>query len=132
MALREDGFVWVTDPSKPPDGSAYVFRPRIVDPVAQISGTCPGTIEVRTEDLTPRGFGSLYASSQPGNAILDSGHCTGTEVGLAAPLLLLGEGKIDPEGVDLTTLSADASDCGYYVQTVDLTSCAVSNVVQVP
>ncbi len=100
-------------------------------PDLQITGSCPGVIRANFSDFTPGGRIALAAARRVGAAPIPGGPCAGTLFNLSAPRLL-------------TTLTADARGelvlssqlsqgvCGQLVQAVDLDTCEVTEVVQLP
>jgi hypothetical protein len=96
-----------------------------------ISGTCPGTVRLRVSDATPNGKVALGRSPKTGTFIIPGGACAGTKLDLDNPSKLA---IVTADGDGDVTLSRNAPPgaCGVFLQAVDLSSCGVSNVVQVP
>ena len=110
-------------------GSAYVFVERSFD--LSILGTCPGSVTIDILGATPNGKVAIAWSRSLGGATIPRGVCAGTEVDLSDPRLLAMV-TADSGGGYSATPSLPPGACGAYLQAVDLESCAVSNVNQIP
>jgi len=112
-------------------GSAFVFREVIVDPTFEFVGDCPGAATMTVSATTPMARIQLWGGLAEGTSALPSGPCAGTELGLNRPSLLFA-GWSDSTGGDLILRNLPESWCGSFVQLLDATTCATSDVVPGP
>jgi len=112
-------------------GSVYIFDSVLVSPRLTLSGTCPGEIELTSTGTTPRSGIRLYRSTAPGTWEFDSPPCEGISLGLDTPELF-GRGNTGLDAEHHIVRTVDASQCGTYLQVIDLKTCLTSEVVQVP
>ena len=98
-------------------------------PVLTLQGTCPGVITLLVSEAVPNGQVALVFSPQEGSTPVPVGNCAGTLLGLDSPNLLRVLAT-DADGE--AGLSGPPGSCGFFLQTVDLVSCGVSDVVFMP
>jgi len=112
-------------------GSAYIFESVRVSPKLTLTGTCPGEMELVSTGTTPLSAIRLFNSTAPGASILDSGPCEGTLLDLDRATVM-GQANVDLDAEKRRLRTVDASQCGIYLQVIDLQTCLTSEVVQVP
>jgi CotH protein/lamin tail-like protein len=96
-----------------------------------VEGSCPGTVRVAAIQATPGGNLALLYSPNPGSWSISAGNpCAGTQLGLAAPVALATLLPVDGNGVARLELNLPAAACGVYVQMIDPTLCATTNVAE--
>lgn len=120
----ESGIVIVSDINR----GLFILDPQL-DPLV-LSGSCPGTMQLSLSGQTPGGRVALLRGDAEGTAEVPVGSCAGTPTGLDAPRLLTvitmdGNGAF--EGAPDVPIAA----CGTYFQALDLTTCVVTNILQV-
>jgi len=104
-------------------------------PMLSVAATCPngGPIRIEWTGATPDGQVALIFARNTGSFTIPGNRpCTGTQLGLGADQIQLAfQGRSGPDGS--RTLNADAGPgaCGGYLQLLDLTTCATSNVARV-
>jgi hypothetical protein len=100
-------------------------------PELDITGTCPGTIRANFSDFTPGGQIALTAARRAGSTAIPVGSCAGTLLDLAAPRLIRTL-TADANGELALSSQLSRAVCGQLVQAVDLDTCEVTEVVQLP
>jgi len=130
------GDVMVGAPGASPDGliyagQTYVVFGRSTAAALTISGVCPGEVTIKYDGATQNGAVMLFHSSAEGSFLVTKGACAGTVLDLANPLPF-APGAADETGTVLDTFVAPPSACGRFLQIVDETTCATSNVAQLP
>ena len=105
-----------------------------VDPDAPFglgySGVCPGPLTFYGSGSVPGSQIGLVAAAAPGNAQVPTGSCTGTELGLAAPLVPLGLSAADALGKsELELLVPEALCSSVVVQALDTADCSTSETL---
>jgi hypothetical protein len=94
-----------------------------------VSGTCPGTVDIVVEDATPDARVVMMASATGGSGLVPAGPCAGVQTSLAegasrfGPILADGSGRIEVSP-ELGTRQAQ-----WLVQAIDLDTCTVSEAV---
>jgi hypothetical protein len=119
-------------------GSAYVFElncPGGDAPSLRALGTCPGPMRFKVEGASADGRVAYAYARGEGSVVIPPGKpCAGTVLGLDATVRLAGVERADENGVarlDIHDIPPRA--CGrIYLQAIDLTTCATTNVVPVP
>jgi len=111
-------------------GATYIFDDLITEPTVDLTGTCPGLILLEAIGFTPNSRLDIYAGSA-GSSTLPSGPCAGTPVSLDSPTFV-GSGTSGDCGERSWSPNVNPIWCGVSLQLVDLWTCAVSEVVQVP
>ena len=100
--------------------------------VLTLSGSCPGTQTGSVSGATPNGGVAFIFAQGQGSAVIPGGlTCGGTTLGLDATAFLVGTALADANGNTSLVGTAPAGACGGYLQALDLSSCATSNVEQV-
>ena len=95
--------------------------------------SCPGTVQLRSNGLTPVGEIQLFRGSGRGASVVQGGACAGTELDLAEAQLIRTFSDVNDLGQWLRTVEiGNAHVCGTHIQAVDLTTCLVSNVTTLP
>ena len=97
----------------------------------EISGTCPGTIDISISGATPDDIVAVLFGTGVGNDPLPGGPCVGTETGLMNPGLITTL-LADANGEISLSPNVGAGPCGADIQALDGTTCEVSNVANVP
>lgn len=100
-------------------------------PELQFTGTCPGSVEVTVSGATPGGTVGILVSANEGTYVVPRGSCVGAVFGLDAPTVHQTV-IADANGQSATVHTIGAGACGLFLQAGDLTTCAPSNVAQVP
>jgi hypothetical protein len=100
-------------------------------PSIALGGSCPTAVTVAATGFTPGGNVAIVRSNGTGSFVVPSGGCAGTVTGLSASGVGLvtvvnanGSGNINYAG------GVGAGICTKFLQFVDLTTCATSNVDQ--
>jgi len=104
------------------------------DPFAlRIDGFCPGTQTVYTSNGSPDSQVVLFAATAEGSAVIDGGTpCDGTLLGLADDFVGAGPFTTDVNGKTVVERVLPEAVCGaLFVQAIDTTTCAISEVVSV-
>ena len=105
-------------------GSVYVYR---LGPMTSVAGSCPGTVTITVRGATPDGQIAIAWDQGYGRFTIPGGDCPGTVLDLASPVLV-GIFAADGTGSFEATRDLGAFECTGWVQAVDVTSCAVTNV----
>lgn len=100
-------------------------------PTLSAGGTCPGAVAIAVSGATPSGDVAIVSSSGPGAVTVPPGPCSGTTLHLSsAGIALQAVLAADAAGALSVTPTLGAGACTASVQVLDLSTCAVSNVVQ--
>ena len=114
-------------------GSAYVFN--LTGPTLGASATCPGggPVTIRWSCATPGGRIALIFASNTGGFIVPGRYpCSGTQLGLGTNAIqIVYKGGAGADGSRTINSITGPAACGGYLQLLDLTTCATSNVVQI-
>lgn len=101
------------------------------DPSVALGGACPAAVTVAGTGFTPGGDVAIVRSNGTGSFVLPSGGCatrvtglSSSGVGLVTVVSANGSGNINYAG------GVGAGICTKFLQFVDLTTCATSNVDQ--
>ena len=98
-------------------------------------GTCPGggPIEVSWSGATPNGQVALLFALSQGSFVIPPGNpCAGTQLGLSGNQLQVGfQGSAGADGSRTVDSNAGAGACGGFLQLLDISTCGLSNVVQI-
>lgn len=98
-------------------------------------GTCPGGGPIRIEwsGATPNGQAALVFATSQGNYIVPARlPCQGTQLGLGASQIQVAwTGRSDNSGSKVLNSTAGAGACDKFLQLLDLTTCATSNVATI-
>jgi len=100
-------------------------------PALNLTGGCPGNLDVAVSGAAPNGAVAFILSSSEGTSNVPSGSCAGTELGLNSPSLLTVL-TADANGEILFGRQVSEGNCGRFLQILDLASCTPSNVDQIP
>ena len=106
----------------------FVVRPQVVS--LDITGSCPGSVQLKASGLTKQGEVAVFRGDGIGSDAIPGGACSGTDTGLT-DLSLVRIVKADADGNLTLQRDVMGGACGSYVETVDLTTCRVSNVDRV-
>jgi hypothetical protein len=97
-----------------------------------LAGTCPSSVEISTSGFTSGGTVSVLRANGEGSAVIPTGPCAGTVLGLSTSgLRLWAQFTFDaPPGGQVVRVGpiTPASVCDKVIQMVDMTTCEVSNV----
>lgn len=102
-------------------------------PTLTYTGPCPGPSSAAISGATSNSTVALLIANTTGSVVIPGGFtCAGTTLGLGASgLQLLQTGVSDANG-DLTFAGpVPANFCGRFLQSVDVATCATSNVAQI-
>ncbi len=125
------GVLGETDAAESSDPS-WVESQALRVPALSVVGECPGTVTIGLSGASSSGRLVLLKSPTTGGArILPRGPCAGSVLGLEAPSLFAAI-VADADGSLSIDRAVPAGACGIYLQLVDGTNCAVSNVGQIP
>ncbi|MFT4625814.1 MAG: hypothetical protein ACI8PZ_004485 [Myxococcota bacterium] len=96
-----------------------------------ISGPCPGVVNVEVTGLTPGAEAAiLLGRAGEGSDLVPAGPCVGVETGLAGIGLATRVRDADRDGVLRLSPTLSAPNCTTPIQVLDLSSCALTNVDQ--
>lgn len=95
-----------------------------------IDGACPGVVSI-TIAGQPNASLALIKSSGIGSFTVPGGGCAGEVLDLSGPGLLTIL-QLSPGGDFSASPNLGAGLCGQFIQTIDLGSCGVGNVAQIP
>jgi hypothetical protein len=117
------------------DAHAWAIDEVIVDhaipggPVLQVVGSCPGTVSLVANSLTPYAVSIFAYSMTVGSYTVPGGNCAGLIVWMGSPVQL-GSVYADSAGTAVYSGTAPPVACGLVsVVVVDMTACDASNVV---
>jgi len=95
------------------------------------SGTCPGDVTVDVSGATPSDQIALLRGSGPGADMIPAGPCAGTVSGLA-DVGLVSILSSDASGNLSLTATLPSAVCGTTIQALDVATCELSGVTNVP
>ncbi len=99
----------------------------------EISGACPGNINVNWTGAQPNKTQGIVFASNTGNFTVNSGACAGTQLGLGTRNLQLVRTLGTGSGSGSIGRAVGAGACGGFVQLVTVASpCEASSVGQIP
>ena len=95
-------------------------------------GSCPSGAQIDVRGGTPAGSVGLAWSAGTAGAVVPSGSCAGTAVGIGPGLAVVGFRTLDAQGAaSFGPQPVPAGACGgIWLQALDLGSCQVSNLTQ--
>jgi len=100
-----------------------------------VDASCPdgGPIRIEWSGATPGGQVALIFAREEGSFTIPPGNpCTGTQLGLGANQIRLAwQGPAGPNGSRTLNANTGPAACGGYLQLLDLTPCATSNVARI-
>lgn len=96
-----------------------------------LSGQCPGLVRVEWSGAEPDRRQAILFALRTGNYTLPTGPCEGTELGLGTSGLRLIAVVSTGSGSGAVS-GTTGSQCQHYAQLITISSCATSNVAQVP
>jgi len=120
-------------PGTPTDWSALVIGPnnQTGEPLLNVAGSCPGDAAAAIENLTPSSDVTVFRGTGPGQSSIPSGPCAGVDLGIANAELI-ATFPADQDGAFRAEPQLGAPICGAFVQAVDLSTCDLSNAVELP
>ncbi|MFT5457883.1 MAG: hypothetical protein ACI9K2_004386, partial [Myxococcota bacterium] len=95
-------------------------------PTLDISGACPGTIDVMASGFAPGATVGVLRGAGPGADIIPGGPCAGLPSDLGG-LSLITTARADGAGRIVVSPSVGGPLCGDLVQMVDTSSCSLTN-----
>ncbi len=99
----------------------------------EITGTCPGNIDVNWSGAQPNKTQGIVFASNTGSFTINSGACAGTQLGLGTRNLQLVRTIGTGSGAGSIGRAVGAGACGGFVQLVTVASpCEASSVGQIP
>ncbi len=115
---------------------AFVARLHLVDsPQLDVTSSCPagGPITVSWSNATGSGTAALLYARNTGSFVIPNNRpCAGTTLGLGTQQLqIVFTGNSDSNGSRTLNSNASPGACGGYLQLLDLTTCATSNVARI-
>lgn len=100
-------------------------------PVLAVTGTCPGSITMTMNGVTPGAQVSIYSSKRAGSTTIATGSCAGTTLDLMRARAI-ATGTADASGNLSVRVRLGARQCGQLMQALDLATCETSNVATSP
>jgi len=97
----------------------------------EVTGTCPGTLDIAVTGATPNGTVPLVFGSGPGSFIVPGGQCAGVELALSQPRVR-GRETADANGAINVMKTVPGGACGMLLQVLDIGSCSTSNTAPLP
>lgn len=114
-------------PARQIRGEPAAARPRM-----QLSGSCPGSMQLSISGASPNGIIAILIGLQTGSAVIPGGRCEGTVLGLGPQgIRLLGTFRADANGSLILSRNVGTAVCGRFVQGVDGATCQTTNVVEI-
>ena len=101
-------------------------------PSLSVVGTCgQAGSGMQATNMTPNGVCGFAASPSNAGATVPAGPCGQVQLGLGQPLFVVGFTQADGSGTAtvLPSNGIPAVACGWYMQSLDLTSCGLTNVI---
>lgn len=99
----------------------------------EITGTCPGPVDIRWAGASPGGTLAFLSSPTPGTTVIPVGPCAGGTVDLAMPVSLRAMLSAGPAGRGgITPTIASPAVCSHSLQVVDMSTCLAGPVVELP
>ncbi len=98
--------------------------------VLAVEGHCPGPIVFSTRGAAPSSRVKIFEGLEPGESLVPSGPCSGTEFGVTGPRAL-GLFLTDSQGDGSLTIDVSRESCGRFAQGVSEPSCVTTKVVQI-
>jgi hypothetical protein len=118
-----------------PSQSSTPARLYVLIPEITLTTVCPrsGDATLSWRHCSPNGTVTLLAANGPGNVRIPGGYpCAGTYLGLGSDWLrVLDSAQSDANGEGAIVSRMPVAFCGKYIQLIDRTACAMSNVVEV-
>lgn len=100
--------------------------------VLTITGDCNSEVTGTVTGVTPGADVAILYSHRLGEFVIPDGYmCAGTVLDLARPILWDIE-EAEEDGILFEDEDLHGRGCGVYIQVVDLETCEVSNVAQIP
>ncbi|MCC6907880.1 MAG: hypothetical protein IT430_08080 [Phycisphaerales bacterium] len=118
--------------SQSPGNSGSLSTGRATGYHAQVTGSCPGTVDLHWSGANPGQQQGVVFALNTGSFVVPNGPCQGTQLGLGTSGLQLYATIGTGNGSGTISASVNQSACGGYVQLIALPSCATSNVARVP
>ncbi len=117
-------------------GDAYLLRMSITDsPRLLVNSSCPqgGPIQIEWSGASPDGRVALIYARNSGRFLIPARQpCSGRRLGLGVDSIrVVYDGNAGTNGSRILRTIADPSACGGYLQLLDLTTCATSNVARI-
>jgi hypothetical protein len=99
-----------------------------------VTGSCPGTITVAWSNADPNVQQGIVFGNNQGSTVIPPGNpCNGTVLGLSGNVRLVSPPGFFSTGNGSGSINGNAGDaaCGHYLQLVQGSNCAKSNVAQI-
>ncbi len=118
------------------DSDTFILNLRLADGAQlAVAATCPsgGPIQIEWSGATPGGQAALIFARNTGSFIIPNNRpCAGTQLGLGSNQIQLAwQGGAGQSGSRTLNTTAGPGACGGYLQLLDLTPCATSNVARI-
>jgi len=114
------------------DSGSFEFGGGALPLTLTATGDCPGTLTVSLSGATPGGSVRLFRSIAEGMFTLPAGGlCEGVVLDLEDPQTV-ATNVAGAEGEFSATFMVSDAACGLYLQAIDATTCAVSEVIELP
>ncbi len=97
-----------------------------------VSGLCPGRVTVEWSGANPSRTQGLVFGANQGSTTIPGGACQGTQLGVQGQLRLVNSFDTGPNGSGSVSGNAGTGACGGFLQLIEVPSCNVSNVGQIP
>lgn len=110
------------------------IAPTVTGPTLDVTGACPGRIDLAGAGFTAGGNVAIIFASNTGGVTIPSGNpCAGTQLGLGTGnIQLVNTVRASATGTVATGGNAPAGACGGFLQLLDLSTCDTSNTDQIP
>ena len=96
-----------------------------------VTGACPGTVNIDITGLTPGGEYIIFSGDGPGIEEMGFGDCRGTPLGLVNNVARRTD-FAPASGIVTVAPALSGSRCGMYLTVVDTTTCTTSAVRRIP
>ena len=94
-------------------------------------GSCPGTVTLSVSGASANSRVTILAARGLGDVVMSSGPCPGVTLGLDAQRRLATM-TTDENGAGSIDRTTNTGQCGAFIQALDSTTCALSEVDQLP
>ncbi|MFT4625970.1 MAG: hypothetical protein ACI8PZ_004641 [Myxococcota bacterium] len=112
-------------------GTLFALPALAGGPLLAVSGTCPGPAVITVDGVSPGASVAILAGG-PGSDAVPGGPCADTRTDLSRIRYITTLRDADRDGSVSVAPSLPVPACGRSLQVLDLSTCAVSNVVVVP
>ena len=103
-------------------GSAFAGGPML-----DISGACPGVLDVQIMGVSPGATIGVLRGAGPGSDVIPAGPCAGLRCGLSGLGFVIAVRDADRDGMITVSPSIGGPLCGLSVQMLDTSTCTLSD-----